>query len=150
MEFPIRWMPEYWASGAQGWGWHISAICLQGSNVPGWAGMHCHTQAGGQIWVQWVGIHMQKCPLHCVCIYILPPRRNMEGWGVGRRTCVLFSLLFRDLQTKLWMGCDSVSRELEQFKCPKLDKNWGNLVSGFTMYIAVVMQVQIWKVPALK
>lgn len=30
------------------------------------------------------------------------------------------------MELNAWMGCGSVSKELEQFKHPKVDKNWDN------------------------
>lgn len=41
------------------------------------------------------------------------------------------------------------SRELQHFRCPKADRKWDNWVSGFTMYLALVMQAQLCRAPAL-
>lgn len=52
----------------------------------------------------------------------------------------LFSLLFREPEPKPWTGCGALNRELEQYKCPKVEKNWDNWLSSYTILMAVVLQ----------
>lgn len=61
----------------------------------------------------------------------------------------MFSLLFGELEPKLWVGCCKAARELVQFRHPTVDMNWDNWVSGFTIYLVVVMQAQLWRNPAM-
>lgn len=45
--------------------------------------------------------------------------------------------------------CVAFSRELEQFRYEKVECNWNNWVSENTIYMAVIVQAQLWRASAL-
>lgn len=60
-----------------------------------------------------------------------------------------FFLLFHKPEPKPWSGSVAATWELEQVKCQKADKYWDSWEFGFTIYLAVVSPVQLWKGAAL-
>lgn len=61
----------------------------------------------------------------------------------------LFSLLFWQPETKPWARCDAVAQDFKQCKHTKVELNWNNWLSGYTIYMVVVVQVQPWRASAV-
>lgn len=51
----------------------------------------------------------------------------------------LLSLQFREPDPKPWMGCKRTNGKLDQFRPPKVERNWDNWVSGFTISLVVLL-----------
>lgn len=64
-------------------------LCLQGTNLPGWDGIHCHIQDFHQMQVQGWNTHMLKSPLE---VHLHPATKGKIGRG---EFADLFSLLFQ-------------------------------------------------------
>lgn len=54
----------------------------------------------------------------------------------------LFSLLFCEPEPNLWTDCGAINRELEQHKLQNVERNWNNWLSGYIIYMAMVLQAR--------
>lgn len=50
----------------------------------------------------------------------LHPATKVKNW---RRYVDIFSLLFHEPESKPWAGCGAVAMALQQYQCPKVDRN---------------------------
>lgn len=72
-----------------------------------------------------------------------PLRQDLEGRICGPR------LFFHEPKPKPWTCCRVLNWELEQYKCHKVEWNWENWLSTYTIFMAIVLQTQAWRTSVL-
>lgn len=87
--------------------------------------------------------------MHCLRgkLWVGTPRSSrLPRYRIWRRELIgVFSLLFREPEHKPWVPGPRVAWENEQYKCHKVEWNWDDWLSGYTIYVAVLLQAQLWK-----